>query len=267
MNVIPLQPIDLMIAASLVILLALLSITQRLKLARLLLVSASRAFIQLILLGYVLDVVFALESPVWVLLIVLLMLMVAGREVMARQHRRLQGWWGFGTGTLSLFISSFCIIVITLTTIINVEPWYKPQYFIPFMGMLLGNTMSGIAISLDRLLEDAWLQKQSIEVRLSLGHLASDAIAAMRRKALRAGMIPIINAMAVAGIVSLPGMMTGQLLAGSSPLEAAKYQILIFFLIAAGTGFGAYGAVILASNRLFDQRQRLRLDRLTQASD
>lgn len=267
MNVIPLQPWDLFIAASLVMLLALLSISQQLKLAGMLIISASRAFIQLILLGYVLDIVFALESLPWILAIVLLMLLVAGREVMARQHRRLRGWWGFGTGTLSLFISSFCIILITLTAIINVEPWYKPQYFIPFMGMLLGNTMSGIAISLDRLLEDAWMQRQLIETRLSLGHLACDAMNIMRRKALRAGMIPIINAMAVAGIVSLPGMMTGQLLAGSSPLEAAKYQILIFFLIAAGTGFGAYGAVTMASKRLFDQRQRLRLDRLTQASD
>ena len=92
MNVIPLQPWDLFIAASLVMLLALLSISQQLKLAGMLIISASRAFIQLILLGYVLDIVFALESLPWILAIVLLMLLVAGREVMARQHRRLRGW-------------------------------------------------------------------------------------------------------------------------------------------------------------------------------
>ena len=266
MNIIPLQAFDLAIAAAMVIALALLSITQRLNLARLLLISASRAFIQLLLLGYVLDTVFTLQSPIWILAITLLMLLVAGREVMARQHRRLKGWWGFGTGTVSMFISSFCVMLITMSAIINIEPWYHPQYLIPLMGMLLGNTMNGIAISLDRLLEDAWVERQMIETRLSLGHLACDAIASLRRKALRAGMIPLINSMAVAGIVSLPGMMTGQLLAGSAPLEAAKYQILIFFLIAAGTGFGAYGAVTLASKRLFDDRQRLRLDRLTQPS-
>jgi putative ABC transport system permease protein len=265
-DLIILSPADLLIAASLVLILSALSVTQRLNLARNLLVSASRAFVQLLLLGYVLDIVFALRSPLWIMLIALLMLIVAGREIMVRQHRRLVGWWGFGTGTVSMFISSFCVMLITLLLIINVEPWYHPQYLIPLLGMLLGNTMNGIAISLDRLLNDAWTERQLIETRLALGYTASEAIAGLRRNALRAGMIPIINSMAVAGIVSLPGMMTGQILSGSPPLEATKYQILIFFLIAAGTGFGAYGAVTLASRRLFDERQRLRLDRLQQPS-
>jgi putative ABC transport system permease protein len=75
-------------------------------------------------------------------------------------------------------------------------------------------------------------------------------------------MIPIINAMSAAGIVSLPGMMTGQILAGTPPVEAVKYQILVMFLIAGGTGFGTMVAVSLAARRLFDERQRLRLDRL-----
>lgn len=79
---------------------------------------------------------------------------------------------------------------------------------------------------------------------------------------MRAGMIPMLNAMAAAGLISLPGMMTGQILAGSPPLEAVKYQILIMFLIAAGTGSGTVAAVSLGARRLFDDRHRLRLDRL-----
>jgi putative ABC transport system permease protein len=75
-------------------------------------------------------------------------------------------------------------------------------------------------------------------------------------------MIPMINAMAAAGIVSLPGMMTGQILSGTPPVEAVKYQILIMFMITAGAGFGTLTAVWLAGRRLFDERQRLRLDRL-----
>jgi putative ABC transport system permease protein len=75
-------------------------------------------------------------------------------------------------------------------------------------------------------------------------------------------MIPIINAMSVAGLVSLPGMMTGQIMAGAPPLEAVKYQILIMFLIAAGTGMGTITAIIIGCRRLFDERERLRLDRL-----
>ncbi len=267
MNLAVLGGWELAISASLVILLAILAAIQQLRLSRILLISASRAFIQLILLGYILDTVFQLRSIIWILMIAMAMLLIASREVMARQHRRLKGWWGFGTGTASLFISSFCVMLITLTAIIHVDPWYHPQYLIPILGMLLGNTMNGIAITLDRLLEDAWNERGMIEARLSLGQPAGVAISNLKQKALRAGLIPLINSMAVAGIVSLPGMMTGQILAGSPPLEAAKYQILIFFLITAGTGFGAWGAVTLAGHRLFDDRQRLRLERLQQHSD
>ena len=95
-----------------------------------------------------------------------------------------------------------------------------------------------------------------------LGERWDAAIADYRQQAIRSGMIPIINAMAAAGIVSLPGMMTGQILAGAAPVEAVKYQIMIMFLIAAGTGLGTVAAVTLGSRHLFDERQRLCLDRL-----
>ncbi|EWH02705.1 hypothetical protein Q427_07135 [Halomonas sp. BC04] len=74
--------------------------------------------------------------------------------------------------------------------------------------------------------------------------------------------MPMINAMAAAGVVSLPGMMTGQILAGTSPALAVKYQILVMFTITLGTGFGTLAAVAAGSRRLFDSRERLRLDRL-----
>jgi putative ABC transport system permease protein len=131
--------------------------------------------------------------------------------------------------------------------------------------MLLGNTMTGIAIALDRLTQAAWEQRAVIEERLLLGADRAEAIHDVRRSCIRAGMIPIVNAMAAAGVVSLPGMMTGQILAGSSPLDAVRYQILIMFLIAGGTSFGTMLAVALASRRLFDERHRLRLDRLVPA--
>ena len=93
------------------------------------------------------------------------------------------------------------------------------------------------------------------------------AVGEIRRDAVRSGLIPVINAMAAAGIVSLPGMMTGQILAGTPPAIAVKYQILIMFVIAVGTGFGTLAAVSAGARRLFDARERLRLDRLTVASD
>jgi putative ABC transport system permease protein len=181
---------------------------------------------------------------------------------MVRQERRFRGWWGYAVGTFSMFVSSFVVTIFALTVILGDDPWYTPQYAIPLLGMLLGNTMNGISIAMDRLTQTAWEQARTIEARLMLGERADEAIADIRRQAIRSGMIPIINAMAAAGVISLPGMMTGQILAGAPPLDAVKYQILIMFLIAAGTGFGTLAAIAVGSRHLFDARQRLCLDRL-----
>jgi putative ABC transport system permease protein len=265
MELIQLSAFDLSLAAILVLLLAGLSLRLSLGIEKKLLIAALRTVIQLTILGLVLKVLFAQSHPLLIASLAMFMLFVAGYEVMARQKRRFAGIWGMGVGTLSMFISSFSVTVLALTVIVRVEPWYSVQYLIPLLGMLLGNTMSGIAIALDNLTHNTWQQKGQIEARLILGHEWQRAIGEIRRNALRAGLIPIINAMGAAGVVSLPGMMTGQILAGSPPLEAAKYQILIMLLISAGTGFGATAAVWLASRRLFDERQRLRLDRLRSA--
>jgi len=266
MSLVTLSPWDLAIAAGLVIALALLSFRLHLGVERSLLIAAARSAVQLTLIGLVLKVVFEQVHPLAVSGIWTVMLLVAGYEVMARQKRRFRGPWGYGIGTLSMFISSFSVALLALLVIVRIEPWYQPQYAIPLLGMLLGNTMSGIALSLNNLTQTAWQQRGAIEARLILGHEWSEAVGELRREALRSGLIPITQAMATAGLVSLPGMMTGQILAGSPPLEAAKYQLMILLLIAAGTGFGASVAVWVGSKRLFDERQRLRVDRLASKS-
>ena len=253
---------DLGIAATLVLLLALLSLRMHPDLGRQLVFAALRTAIQLSLIGMVLKVLFENASLLWVTLLASLMLLIAGREVMVRQERRFRGWWGYAVGTFSMFVSSFVVTIFALTVILGDDPWYTPQYAIPLLGMLLGNTMNGISIAMDRLTQTAWEQARTIEARLMLGERADEAIADIRRQAIRSGMIPIINAMAAAGVISLPGMMTGQILAGAPPLDAVKYQILIMFLIAAGTGFGTLAAIAVGSRHLFDARQRLCLDRL-----
>ncbi|MDR9469151.1 ABC transporter permease [Marinospirillum sp.] len=262
MEVIELSWWQLSIAVALVLLLALVTHLSRLGLTRNLLTGMLRTIIQLALIGLVLEALFAVGSLLWVSLLAITMLLLAGREVMARQKRRLTGIWAYGIGTLSMFVSSFSVALLTLIIIIGPEPWYTPQYAIPLLGMLLGNTMTGVALSLDRLTEMAWQQRQAIENRLLLGQTWQNALGDVRREALRAGMIPSINAMAAAGIISLPGMMTGQILAGTAPALAVKYQILIMLIIVLGTGLGTLLAVLAGSRRLFDQRQRLRLDRM-----
>ncbi|MBA1146432.1 iron export ABC transporter permease subunit FetB [Ectothiorhodospiraceae bacterium WFHF3C12] len=261
-TLISLSIIDLVLAAALVAALAVVVWLGRLGVARTMTIAVVRMVIQLSLLGLVLEVLFGVGALHWVALMALVMLLVAGREVSARQKRPLAGLWGFGLSTGAMFLSSFAMAVFALLAVVQPEPWFKPQYAIPLLGMLLGNTMTGIALSLDRLTTDAWEQREIIETRLMLGATWSEAISGLRAQAMRNGMIPMINAMAAAGVVSLPGMMTGQILAGAPPAEAVKYQVLIFLLIVAGTGFGTLLAVWLTALRLFDDRERLRLDRL-----
>ncbi len=253
---------DLSLAALLVVALALSSLRIYPEIAGQLTIAAIRTAIQLTLIGLVLKALFASSDVLWVALLSIFMLAVAGREVMARQHWRFSGWWGYGIGALSMFISSFSVALFALIIVIGNDPWYQPQYAIPLLGMLLGNTMNGIALALDRLTSTASEQRDVIEARLMLGYSQREAIAEIRQQVFRTGLIPIINAMAAAGIVSLPGMMTGQILAGVPPVEAVKYQILIMFLISGGAGFGTLAALHFGVKRLFDERLRLRLDRL-----
>lgn len=262
MGVIALSPFDLALASFLVIALALMSAVARVGLARPILIAAVRTTLQLSLVGVVLKAVFANDRFVWIVAIASVMLLVAGREVIARQKRPLAGAWGWSVGAISMFISSFSVTVLALVVFIGPSPWYRPQYAIPLLGMLLGNTMTGVALGMGRFTESAFRDDAVIEARLLLGATREESTRDLRRESVRTGMVPILNAMSAAGIVSLPGMMTGQILAGSPPAEAVKYQILIMFLIASGTGFGVMFSVWWTSRRLFDERHRLRLDRL-----
>lgn len=257
-----LSPLDLVLAGGAVVVLAVVGWRARLGVSRRLLWLACRASAQLLLLGLVLRFVLGTTRPLVVGGVALLMLVVAAREVKARQTRPLAGRWGYLVGVLAMFLSSFLCAAFALAVILGPEPWWAPRFAIPLLGMLLGNTMNGVSLSMERLTEAVLRSREVIEQRLALGESRDAAVSDLLRESARAGLIPIFNSMAAAGIVSLPGMMTGQILAGAPAGEAVRYQILILLLIAAGTGFGVLGAVRIASRRLFDDRHRLRLDRL-----
>jgi len=259
---ITLSVLDLSIAAILVLAFAALSLYQGLGMSKQVLIAATRTVLQLMLVGFTLKIVFDQANFYWVLLLALIMLSLATWEVNARQKHRFTQGRNFSISALSMGVSAFSTVLVTLTVMINATPWYEPQYAIPLLGMVLGNTMSGVALSLDKLSQTAMRDKLVIEGKLLMGMTRVEAFCDIRRDAVRSGMIPIINGMVAAGIISLPGMMTGQILAGSPPMEAVKYQILIMFLLCSTTGFAVVFATALASNRLFDERQRLRLDRL-----
>lgn len=261
-EIIQLSPLDLCFSALLILALAIISLRLGLGLGKRIVISAVRTVIQLTLIGFVLKALFAHSHPVWMALMALAMLLAAGYEVTSRQRHKLRGGWGFRVGTGAMFVSAFAVTFFALMAIVRPDPWYAPRYAIPLLGMLLGNTMNGIALSLNHLTQNVRSHRTVIETRLALGQTKSDAISDIRRESIRTGLIPMINAMAAAGIVSLPGMMTGQILAGNLPVDAVKYQIMIMFMISGGTGFGTMAAVWLTSHRLFDDRDRLRLDRL-----
>ena len=254
---------DLALAALLVVANAGLSLALQLGLERRIAVAALRMVVQLSLVGLVLKVLFATVSPWWTGAAALGMILFAGQEIMARQDRSLTGWWGYGLGTGAMLLAAGLVTVFALTTQLRPDPWYHPQYAIPLLGMVLGNTMTGISLGLHGLAHGVVERRAAIEARLALGDSVGQALLLVVRQSLRSAVMPIVNAMGTTGLVSLPGMMTGQILGGVDPAEAVKYQILIMFLIAGGTTAGAVAAVLGGARRLTDQRQRLRLDRLS----
>jgi putative ABC transport system permease protein len=254
---------ELAIASTLVLIDATLSIVFGLRIHRSLLIAAIRMTIQLALVGLVLTALFAVVSPFWTGLAALVMILFAGQEVLQRQERRLAGWWSYGLGTTCMMMASVLVTAFALLTALRPDPWYDPRYAIPLLGMILGNCMTGIALGLDTLTTGLVSRRASVEAQLMLGVTSWEAAAPVTRDALRSALMPTINSMAATGLVSLPGMMTGQILSGVPPVEGVKYQILVMFLIAGGTGFGAVAAVLGGVYRLTDGRHRLRLDRLT----
>lgn len=253
---------DLLLAGILIIVNGVLSITLHLRLEKQLAIATIRMIIQLWLVGLILHLLFQIMSPVWTGIAALAMVLFAGQEIMARQERRLKGFWAYGLGTSCMLFAGSLVTLFALFTQLRPDPWFNPQYSIPILGMVLGNTMTGISLGLHTLTNNFVNQRTGIEAQLALGKTRQEASLPIIRGALRSGMMPIINSMAATGLVSLPGMMTGQIVSGIAPIEAVKYQILIMFLIAGGTGLGTVIAIFSGMYRLTDNRHRLRLDHL-----
>ncbi len=258
---------DLALASGFLLLNGVLSVWLRLGLERKLAVAAIRMFVQLSLVGLVLKTLFGLGSPWLTGLWVLFMLVFAGREVRARQASHIAGWWGYGIGAGAMALSAGVVAVFALSVLVRPDPWWAPQYALPLLGMILGNAMNGVSLVLDNLHRAVQRESRAIEAQLMLGATRWQAARPFLRAALRTGFMPIINAMAATGIVSLPGMMSGQILAGVDPGEAVKYQIMIMLLIGGSTGIGVLLAAYGALWRLTDDRHRLRPDRLGRATE
>jgi putative ABC transport system permease protein len=222
--------LDLVFAAALVLVAIGISAWQRLGLARGFAIGAVRAVVQLVAVGYVLAYLIAARRWYLVLLTLLVMLVAATVTATERQKRGRAGLFVI-SGTAMLVGAGLTLAYVD-AIVLRLQPWYDPQYLIPLFGMIIGNAMNGAALAAERLNGEMELRRGEVEAYLALGASPARASAEAMRRALVAAMMPTLNGLMVVGLVSLPGMMTGQVIAGSSPMTAVRYQIVVVFMLA-----------------------------------
>lgn len=191
--------------------------------------SSLRMFAQLLAIGYVLHLIFALQSAWAVLALLAVMAGFAVQTIAGRVKVRMPRFYQvvglaifFGCGVMTFFLT---VLVIGLT------PWYDPRYLIPLAGMVFGNSMTGASLAAERLASEMQERRDEIETILCLGGSSTVAVRAAVKAAYRAALLPALNSMAAMGLVFLPGMMTGQILSGTEPMIAVRYQIAIMCVI------------------------------------
>jgi putative ABC transport system permease protein len=214
-----------------------------------------RTVAQLYLMAFVLRYVFLIDRWYLVLAVFAAMIVFATGVVKGRVKEKTVSI--YVPTLVSMLLSYMVVTVIVVAVIVQAQPWYAPKYFIPLGGMVIGNSISAIAVAMERLLADLRKRRAEVELHLCLGASATQASAHLFRSAIRAGMTPSITSMMGVGIVWIPGMMTGQLIAGSDPLVAVKYQIMVMLMLVGSTAIGSVLAVSLVRKRCFSSDDRL----------
>jgi len=242
---------SLLLAYGLVIGAILISYYNHLKLEREMVLSSLRATLQLIVVGFLLEAILKIEQPVYLFLILLFMSIVAGtisgnrgKEI---PNSRLIAIMGIGIGSLATFAVLYFAGVI--------QP--EARYAIPLGGMIIGNSMKASSLAMNRLIGELGHQRRRIETLLALGADARQATAGAVQQAVKAAMIPTIDTMKTVGIVHLPGIMTGFIIAGGSPLTAVKYQLGVMYMLAGATGVTCLIVTLMAYRFCFTRDLQL----------
>ena len=189
-----------------------------------------RMLVQLLLVGYVLSYIFASDNA-WVIG-ALLLVMVLFSSWIALNNIESPRIFLFKRAFLAILISSFLILLVITQGVLNLDPWHEAKTLVPLAGMVFANGMNSVSLCGERFFAE-----------LKRGENYLDA----RNIAFKASMIPNVNALFAVGIVSLPGMMTGQILAGVSPFIAARYQIMVMCMVFASAGLAS--AIFLILNK------------------
>lgn len=247
--------IQLIIALGLVSISAAASLYYHLKLERDLFVGVIRSFAQLLAMGYLLNILFGLDNAFLVLTVYVIMTFVSVHIVYGRVKEKQVAY--FAPTTLAVMISYTLITILVTKIIIGADPWWSPQYFIPIGGMVAGNSMNALSLTLERFFSELRSKREQVEMYLCHGANYKEATEEIFRTSLRAGMIPAINSMMSVGLVSIPGMMTGQILAGVDPQEAVRYQIVVMLMIVGSTALASILVLLLVRKRCFTSAMTL----------
>ena len=207
-----------------------LSYWRRLQLEGQFLLAAGRSLLQLLVFGYLLAIIFAINQPLPILMLLGVMMTVAAIAACNRISQKITGL--LPVVWVSLFTSSALTLSYTIALVIQPDQWYSPQYLIPLAGMIFGNATNSASLSGERLASNLEQNRLAVEAHLCLGATPKQAVSQYLKEAIRISLIPTLNQMMIVGIVSMPGVFTGQVLAGIDPLNAVSYQILILFAIA-----------------------------------
>lgn len=254
-EIIDLGTADLAAGYSLILLTAALARLRGVGQEREILWSSARMVAQLLAVGYVLHLVFTVRNPLPVLLILLVMGGFAIQVLAGRVKAKMPGFYRV-VGT-SFLLGCGSVTFFFVLAVVGPHPWYDPRYLVPLAGMIIGNSMNGAALAAERLSAEMRERREEIEAALCLGAASRQASREAVRSAFRAALIPTVNTMAAMGLVSLPGMMTGQILSGTAPVVAVKYQIAIMCAITGSVALTAFLILLQGSRRYFTSAHQL----------
>lgn len=244
---------SLLIASSLVLVTLFFSYWQKLKLEKEIVISVIRAVIQLIAVGYVLEYVFGLENPLFTTLLLLFMTFNAAYNA-AKRGKSIKK--GFAISFLAIAAGT----IVTLAILVYSKAIrYEPYQVIPISGMIISNAMVALGLCYKQIESDFKNKREEVETKLSLGADILPSSIEIIRDSIKTGMLPTIDSAKTLGIVSLPGMMTGLILAGTSPMEAIKYQIMVTFMLLSTTSISSFIACYLSYRSFFNNRKQLTL--------
>lgn len=241
--------LELFAASALMLLAGFVSFKLELGQTRRIFIATLRCFIQLLAVGFLLKYLFEYQAW-WIVLLVLSFMVIAATQIAtSRVKSSVPGL--IPLVFISLLVSSLSIGFIVVEVVVRADPWYNAQQVIPIVGMIIGNAMSAIAVAIDRLFSDMDSREGEIYSLIALGATPREAAFTSLKAAIGAGMTPILATMSAAGIVTIPGMMAGQILAGADPLTAAKYQIVVILMLSASNTIAIVMVCFLSYRKRF----------------